>query len=166
MTLTKRYILYIPIFSQDIISKKKTVALVPLCYETIFQYLWRILMSTPSSPASFLEQEERNPLVSSSLEIMSSDRDDDKKTGSFLPRNYNSRRRLVIAAAIFVFALFMVQFYASNGEFLLLLSVLVWFLRVVRVVSCFNARISPCVSRARKVNCPTKRSEAPFLHIP
>mmetsp|Transcript_46544 Transcript_46544/g.131032 ORF Transcript_46544/g.131032 Transcript_46544/m.131032 type:complete len:621 (+) Transcript_46544:107-1969(+) len=58
------------------------------------------------------DQEERNPLMSP-FNVVSSK--DDNKSISILPRNFNSRRRLMIAASSFLFALFLVQFWSHRG---------------------------------------------------
>jgi hypothetical protein len=52
-------------------------------------------------PEAMLEEDDERPLMSS-FSIASGD--DDKKPPSLWPRNYNGRRRLVIAGLCFLFA--------------------------------------------------------------
>lgn len=59
------------------------------------------------------DEEEQNPLIDSTLK-MSSDRDDKKKSTSFVLRNYNSRRRLPLVIICSVLALILLYFTSKS----------------------------------------------------
>jgi hypothetical protein len=65
----------------------------------------------PEDPAenySEDEKDDRHPLMAA-FDISSPHSDDDRKALSILPRNYNSRRRLLVAGACFIFVLILLQ---------------------------------------------------------
>lgn len=62
------------------------------------------------------EGKERAPLMSNFSVPPMRRQDDGKKNVSYLPRNFNSRRRLVIATGVFLFTLVLIQVSSSKGE--------------------------------------------------
>jgi hypothetical protein len=65
----------------------------------------------PVEASTAEDQEELSPLMIP----FNVSKDKKKKSVSILPRNFNGRRRLILAASSFMFALFLVQFW-SHGK--------------------------------------------------
>ena len=70
------------------------------------------LMDSEDPEAMMLQGDDNRPLISS-FDIASGD-DDEKKSPSLWPRNYNGRRRIVIAGLCFLFAV--AVFVTNRGK--------------------------------------------------
>jgi hypothetical protein len=69
----------------------------------------------PEDNCSEDEEDDRHPLMAA-FDISSPHGDDDRKALSILPRNYNSRRRLLVAGACFIFVLILLQARNNDGK--------------------------------------------------
>lgn len=75
------------------------------------------IMTTSPSPIAASKSEadeERNALIKPFHISSGSHYDDEKKSASILPRSFNSRRRLIVAAACALFAIVMLRFWSSG----------------------------------------------------
>ena len=115
-------------------------------------------LSSQIIEANHTAEEEEEPLIVSPLE-MSSDLDEKKKACSFLLRNYNSRRRLLMAVTGIFAALLMLHFWLdSRGKTTTRMP-----LHLVRLGCIAGTNTLICRSLVVRVIALTNNDDAPAL---